>query len=157
MKMELLGLEELKMKIKQAIAKHLTYPDSVLGESVVVGYTAAYAVYVHENLEAAHGAAYNAKHAAEISAGKTKSSKTKKGWKGATSRGPNQQAKFLEQPARELNNSGELSRDVVGAVQAGHKLQDALLVAALHIQRDSMELVPVDTGNLRGSAFCLRE
>lgn len=56
---------------------------------VNVGFTEAYAVIVHENLDAAHGAAYNAKYKEDI----------KKGLKKA--RGVNQQAKFLERPARE--------------------------------------------------------
>ena len=35
---------------------------------ILVGYTANYSVYVHENLEAAHGQAFNIKYAAEIKA-----------------------------------------------------------------------------------------
>jgi len=50
---------------------------------VVVFYTAHYAVYVHENTTARHGAEYNA------------------AYPGRRSRGENQQAKFLETPARE--------------------------------------------------------
>lgn len=61
---------------------------------VIVGYTAGYAVYVHENLEAVHGAAFNIKYAAMIT-----DSKNKKQVKQYT-RGPNQQAKFLEAPCR---------------------------------------------------------
>jgi hypothetical protein len=57
---------------------------------VWVVYTANYAVYVHENLDAAHGKAYNLKYAEQISAR----------LKGFHSRGENQQAKFLEEPAR---------------------------------------------------------
>lgn len=56
---------------------------------VFLGYTASYAIYVHEDMDAAHGAAYNAKYAADITAGRKKP------------RGPNQQSKFLERPARE--------------------------------------------------------
>jgi hypothetical protein len=56
---------------------------------VFMGYTAAYALWVHENLDAAHGSAFNAKHAAAIKLGLKRK------------RGPNQQAKFLERPARE--------------------------------------------------------
>ncbi len=57
---------------------------------VTAGYRGAdYAVYVHENLDAAHGAAFNAKHADEIAAGTEHA------------RGPNQQAKYLEQPLRD--------------------------------------------------------
>ncbi len=60
---------------------------------IVVGYSAGYAVYVHEDLEAAHGEAYNVKYAGQIADSRNK---------GFRSRGPNQQAKFLEQPARDL-------------------------------------------------------
>ncbi len=66
-------------------------------ETVVrVGYTAGYAMYVHEDLDAAHGTAYNEKYADEIAAAKTPEQKAK--WH---PRGPDQQAKFLEQPYRE--------------------------------------------------------
>ena len=56
----------------------------------IVGYTAKYAVYVHEDLNKAHGAAYNNKYAKQIAA-KVKGFKRKK---------PEEQAKFLERPAR---------------------------------------------------------
>ena len=76
---------------------------------VVVGYTSDYAVFVHEDLTKAHGKAFNVKHAEEIAAA---GHLTKKGkWKvdtpmgtakgGMFPRGENQQAKFLEKPARE--------------------------------------------------------
>jgi len=64
---------------------------SGLSTVVFVGYTTAYAVYVHEDLDKAHGAEFNAKYAAEIADPKNK----------MTSRGENQQAKFLEQPQRQ--------------------------------------------------------
>ena len=90
--------------------------------SAVVGYRGvAYAVYVHENMEARHD--------------------------------PGQKAKYLEDPARELNDSGELGRLVTGTMRGGGTLAQGLLVAALRIQRESQQVVPVDTGNLRGSAF----
>ena len=54
-----------------------------------VGYTASYALVVHERLDVAHGSEYNRKYADAIAGG-------------APDRGPKQQAKFLEQPAREL-------------------------------------------------------
>ena len=155
--MKVENLERLKEKLRQKIAEKLVSPNATAGESVVVGYTAAYAVYVHENLEARHGSDYNAWYGEDISAGKTKSGKTKKGWKGKTSRGPNQQAKFLEQPARELSNSGELANDINQAVAAGAKLQDALLIGAVRIQRESQLIVPIDTGDLRGSSFTAKE
>ncbi len=62
---------------------------------IVVGYTQNYAVYVHENLEARHGRAFNEAFGkrTSIKTGKVSIHKL---------RGPNQQAKFLEQPARQL-------------------------------------------------------
>jgi hypothetical protein len=63
------------------------------------------------------------------------------------------QAKFLEQPARELNNNGELSRLVSAAVKAGKTVEQGLLVAGLRIQREAQKLTPVDTGALKASAF----
>ncbi len=63
---------------------------------IVVGYTTGYAVYVHGDLEALHGAAYNEKYGALITDVDTGEERREK------LRGPNQQAKFLEQPARNL-------------------------------------------------------
>lgn len=56
---------------------------------VNVGYSTSYALYVHEDLEAAHGQTYNIKYADDIKAGR----KRKKG--------PLQQARYLIQPIEE--------------------------------------------------------
>lgn len=86
--------------------------------SVLVGYTAAYAIFVHENLQARHRVG---------------------------------QAKFLEMPARTM---GEQLRGVIGtALARGRTMAQALVLAGLALQRASQKLVPVDTGNLRASAF----
>jgi hypothetical protein len=61
---------------------------------IVVGYTALYAIFVHENLAAAHGFRFNMKYAAEIAAGTEKA------------RGENQTAKFLEIPFRRFQDDG---------------------------------------------------
>lgn len=66
---------------------------------IVVGYTAFYAVYVHEDLDKLHGTAFNIVHAKEIEAAKGTKKGTTEG--GMFKRGPNQQAKYLEKPARE--------------------------------------------------------
>lgn len=66
---------------------------------IVVGYTADYAVFVHEDLTKAHGQEFNVKYAEEIIAATGKHSGTAEG--GMFLRGDNQQAKFLEQPARQ--------------------------------------------------------
>ena len=61
------------------------------------------------------------------------------------------QAKFLEQPLRENRNKyGQLLTKVV---QNGGTLAQGLVMAGLALQRDSQLLVPVDTGQLKNSAF----
>jgi len=59
--------------------------------NVVVGYAIEYAAYVHEDLDKAHGDRFNIKNAAEIAAGRS----------GYKMKRPDEQAKFLERPARE--------------------------------------------------------
>lgn len=61
------------------------------------------------------------------------------------------QAKFLEQPLRE--NASTYAAIVTRAARSGLSLPKALLLAGLALQRDSQELVPVDTGALKNSAF----
>ena len=67
---------------------------------VVVGYTALYAAVVHEDLEKTHGRDFNVKHAAEIAAASGKHGGTAAG--GMFNRGEEQQAKYLEEPARKF-------------------------------------------------------
>jgi len=64
-------------------------------------------------------------------------------------------AKYLEQPARELKT--ELGRIAGKAMENGASMSDGLLLAGLRLQRESQELVPVDTGNLKNSAFTRKE
>ena len=105
---------------------------------VIVGYTAAYAIYVHENLEMKLK-------------GKPRPKKRGKYWdpQGRA------QAKFLEQPANELQP--ELGRIIETAMRNGATMPQALLMAGLRLQRESQQLVPVDTGNLKASAFTRKE
>jgi hypothetical protein len=87
--------------------------------TATVGFTASYAIYVHEDLQANH---------------------------------PNGgQAKFLEQPARALRQ--ELGKIIIDMMLKKKTLSQAVLVAALRLQRESQKLCPVDTGYLRASAF----
>jgi hypothetical protein len=72
---------------------------SGIDADIVVGYTEDYAVYVHEDLSKAHGREFNIKHADVIAAATGTMQGTAKG--GMFNRGENQQAKFLEKPARE--------------------------------------------------------
>jgi len=114
--------------------------------SVVVGYNARYAVWVHEMIE---------KHAGEPRTGTREDGSKRTGrWWDPIGRG---QPKYLEQPARELNNSGELARVIREAYKGKVDLLTALAVGAQRIQRESQKLVPVDLGNLKGSAFVEKE
>ncbi len=108
------NVEKVIAMLKQRAAMYGTQPDV----SVLVGYTQAYAIFVHENLEAIH---------------------------------PVGQAKYLEQPAREL--AGVLAQIVVDACKKGKTLTQALLLAGLRLQRESQKLCPVDTSALKNSAF----
>lgn len=87
---------------------------------VEVGYTANYAIYVHEMVD-------------------------------ATFQRPGAQAKFLEAPLRKLKN--ELVEIVKQAVKNGATLQQGLFMAGLRLQRESQRICPIDTGNLRASAY----
>ncbi len=96
----------------------------LIGQRVVVlvGFTAAYAINVHEDLQAHHDVG---------------------------------QAKFLEQPARELGNV--IRGDVATNMKRGATLEQGLIVGGLRLQREAQKLVPVDTGALKGSAFTRKE
>lgn len=61
------------------------------------------------------------------------------------------QAKFLESPFNRLRPM--LYDIVVTAVRRGATVAQAVLMAGLRLQRESQQLVPVDTGALKGSAF----
>ena len=86
--------------------------------SVIVGYTASYALRVHEDLKAVH---------------------------------PNGQAKYLIEPTHRLQP--EVRKIIQEALRRGATLAQAIYAGALLIQRESQLIVPVDSGNLRGSAI----
>lgn len=111
---QLSGFKELQIKLKGLATK----AKRESSKDVIVGYTANYALYVHENLQAHH---------------------------------TNGQAKYLEQPARELKD--QLGNIAAKAMKNGAPMDKALFLAGLRLQRDSQQLVPVDTGNLKASAF----
>lgn len=101
--------------------------------SVVVGYTAAYALFVHENMEMKLE-------------GQPRPSGLGVYW-GPEGAGP----KFLEGPARE--NRDVLAEIVKTAIRQGKTEAQALLLAGLRLQRESQLRVPVEFGNLKNSAF----
>ena len=103
--------------------------------SVIVGYTANYALYVHENIEMKWK-------------GKPRQKPAKGRYWDPQGRG---QSKFLEQPFRE--KKGELTGIVRQMTKATGSLEMGLLSAGLNLQAASQKLVPVDLGNLKASAF----
>ena len=119
---------------------------------VIVGYASSYALRVHEDAKAEARRRMIVKKFRKNTA-KNKGKRRKLVDVSRGNRKP--QWKFLEQPAREL--SGEMALIVVRAVKAGVPLVKALILAGLRLQRASQEIVPVDTGNLRGSAFTEKE
>lgn len=131
---------------------------------VTVGFTAAYALWVHENMEIFPPGMRLAglsrdPRVRRVEQGGSRGRKRPrprardpKGrfWDPQGRAGP----KFLENPARELGGpGGELARMVVASTRAGQTLAQALLQCGLRVQREAMRRVPIDTGNLRASAF----
>ena len=116
-KIKLEGDKKFKKKLQKLAKKHK-------GGTVLVGYTANYAVYVHEMV-------------------------------GANFQRPGSKAKFLEEPLR--TNSDKYFNTVKKTIQSGGAFMSGLILAGLSLQRDSVKICPVDTGNLRASAFTRKE
>lgn len=116
-KVKVEGVEQLQQRIDLLLKKW-----GGKKPEVTVGYTASYAIFVHENLEARHTVG---------------------------------QAKYLEQPFRQIEPT--ISRRLIENMLRGMELGQALYVVGLLLQRESQLLVPVDTGNLKGSAFTILE
>jgi hypothetical protein len=73
--------------------------------AVDVGYSDPKAIWVHEDLQKAHGSVFNAKYAAEIAAGKTHR------------RRPQEQAQFLADPAKDSQVQNEMLSIVAQAAK----------------------------------------
>lgn len=127
-----------KLRLKEASSKKLD------DGTVITGFNASYAVFVHEMIPKTLGKGIPR-------TGKRPDGSKRAGkWWDPQGRG---RPKYLEEPARELNNSGELARVVRESYNKQGSLLKALLQGGLRIQREAQELVPVDLGNLKGSAF----
>lgn len=136
-------------KVVDALRKRAAKAKKDERASVIVGYTAAYALWVHESvgmkLKGQPRGAWKLRYSRD------------KGWRQTSKRGfywdpqGQAQAKFLEGPAREL--APELGRIVAQALLKGLTMSEALLIAGLRLQRESQLLVPVETGALKASAF----
>lgn len=151
-KAEIEGLDRLNAKLRALAAKAKAEGDPV----VAVGYTAAYALFVHEAVGMVLKGLSRDPRIRRIEQGgdpaKARPRPRKREPKGRywdpQGRG---QAKFLETPLREKRDV--LARIVVEMLAKGRTMGQALLAAGLRLQRESQLLVPIDTGNLRASAF----
>lgn len=121
-------------KVRQALQTRIKSAQDAK-VSVSVGYSAEarYAIFVHENTQM-------------VLAGKPRPSGLGEYW-GPAGAGP----KFLERPAREL--AGELAKIIRSQYAKTRNMGQALLMAGLRLQRESQQLVPVEYGNLKRSAF----
>lgn len=123
------NLDKLLVQLRQRAAR--AQGDS---GSVLVGFTGPIALWVHENIEMKWR-------------GKPRRSGIGVYW------GPKGEAKFLENPARQLSNDGTLVSIVKQLVSKGKTLMEGLLVAGLRLQRESQMRVPVEYSDLKRSAF----
>jgi hypothetical protein len=135
---EIRNLQSLINKLKSR-AKDAEESSKVV---VAVGFNAAYAIWVHENMEMWPPGMRLAGIPRP----------TKGYYWDPQGRG---QPKFLETPARYLR--AELAKIVLDYMKAGVPLPKAMFIAGLRLQREAQQLVPVDTGNLKASAFTVLE
>ena len=124
---------------KNLIAKFAKKIGGAKNASVIVGYTANYAMPVHEMIPT------------EPQWGRARASGKGHYWD-PSGRG---QPKFLEQPLREMQT--ELVTIVQDVYEKTDNLMSGLFIAGLRLQRESQRRVPVDTGNLKSSAFTRKE
>jgi len=129
-----LGLQKVIAALRSKAAKHIG--DEGRKVACIVGYTANYALFVHENLEMRLK-------------GVPRPSGLGVYW------GPNGGPKFLEGPFRMYQSY--VAQMVKDALAEGRTLGQGLLLAGLFIQRESQAVVPVEYGDLRRSAFTILE
>lgn len=109
---------------------------------VQVGYTANYAIWVHENLKM--------KWKGRKRTGKRPDGTQRKG-KYWDPQGKGQ-SQFLLTPFRLLSRT-EIPKIIRTVFKKTGNLTLGLVLAGQRLQRESQKLVPVDSGNLKGSAF----
>lgn len=128
--MDLSGMEKLVAVLRRKAAEAMKDGSP----AVIVGYTAAYALWVHEAPMKLKGQPRRRPHKGRY-------------WdpQGRA------QGKFLEYPAK--MRAREIANVIKEALRAGKTWAESLLLGGLFLQRESQKLVPVDSGNLKASAF----
>lgn len=127
-----LRIKALQDSVEKAKKKYAPNNEKI---EVLVGYTANYAIYVHEIPP-------------------TKKQAEKMGSKRTAKHTGNHgkaQWKFLETPARQ--NRTAYANIIKENLANGRPLLESLYLAGNELQKDSQRIVPIDTGNLRASAF----
>lgn len=152
-----IGFDSLLVKLAALIEKAKKDGEDPI---VAVGYTAAYALPIHEDMEMAWKGLSRDPRIRRIEMGgdprKARPRPRKREPKGKFWDPQNRgQSKFLETPARSERQA--MGNIVANALMQGRSLGEALMLAGLHLQAKSQLLVPVDTGNLKNSAFTRRE
>jgi hypothetical protein len=153
------NIKNLESKLTMLAARY-GKPEELAGmPSVVVGYTAKYALTVHEDLTKLHGEAYNAAYVNTY----MKKGKVKHSWTSlakamgyhllhkARPKKKNEQAQYLITPVRQFKQV--LADIIVEAMSRGVSLVQSMFLAGLRLQRESQLIVPVETGHLRATAF----
>jgi len=115
------------------------------GREVRVGYSAPHAVFVHEMIKGApNPPRHDAQRRAMFASINEREARGHVSWAVG-------QPKFLEQPARQYQK--QMGRIVVKALKGKKTLIEALTEAAEFLKERSQELCPVDTGELKKSAY----
>lgn len=120
-------IKALEAKIKEKLGNNARV-------EVITGYTAAYALAVHEKR-------------GMVSKGKQRANGRGRYWD------PQGRARagFLLDVAREKQK--EIAKTAQKAIKGKHNLEQAVVEGGLLLQRESQLACPVDTGNLKASAF----
>lgn len=121
------GLEKVMKRFASEV--QLAAGDGVVVEGIV-GYKAPHAIYVHENLEIDHPLHVDGSGSVRDCGG---------------------QAKFLEQPAREM--LGSLGAEMAKMRRQKKGLRYSIQTLLDRLYRASQKLVPVDTGALKRSGY----
>ena len=140
------GVAKVLAKLKQ-LAKEQT------SAVCVVGYTAKYALFVHENRAMKWRGYPRDRSIRKDDTGTAPIART--GFQAQARKGlfwgPKGRAGFLLDVMREMSQT--LRDIIVKATRRKVTLGKALLLAGLRLQRESQQNVPIEFGNLRASAF----
>ena len=134
---------QIELDVSKFLKRQVVLHKMFEGRTVVVGYSAPYAVRVHENM---------------VMKLKGRVRKSKIGTYWSTINGQDGSSKFLEKPLRQLMSTGDIPRAVAKAAKAAltgseDPVRDGLQAAADLVSKASQEIVPGEYGELSNSLF----